>query len=392
MGTLLAVGSLLVALRFTPETPPTSLDWAIATGGVAAIPAAQRRTAQDPARRGLGDPWPVVRARAVRGLSDIDDPKDVSRLWDMRRDPDTGVRMEVVLALTNDGQIGKAKDRLLNGPGSALAARMDAFLKRIGDGPPTEQEVAMIRAELQDFRSEVDAFIGFDLTGTVQGLGASDRDLLQRCLAYLTRCSRGGVEGDEWPFPICGNWQSWPYEKEGALMEFVKSHSEIVREALTRRQVSPALLAALAETGNPEWQGVLRQYLNSRDSNLQATAAEGLGVLGDQAAVPQLRRLIRSPKVGVALSSMTSLRLLLGDRASADFINYLSRVPDDDLREAFVYVEPTIGMLSAALSSPRVAVRIFVAETLRDRDGVPDSLRRRVLQDPDPEVRAAIGD
>ena len=89
---------------------------------------------------------------------------------------------------------------------------------------------------------------------------------------------------------------------------------------------------------------------------------------------------------------MTTLRLLLGDRASADFINYLSRVPDDDLREAFVYVEPTIGMLSAALSSPRVAVRIFVAETLRDRDGVPDSLRRRILQDPDPEVRAAIGD
>lgn len=360
---MLGVGLLMAALRFSSTGMPLDIAYPLAAGRHHE----RLGTVHDQLRARLGDGWPLVRARAVMALGKIDDPKDLNVLWDLRRDDDPRVRMEVVLALRNGGRLDKALEEDLNSPNRAFDGRVE-LLQRLAEEAVTDIQREDVRRALAEIKHDLDQWITFDLGGTVVALDPTDAPLLDRVLKYL--CLRGpeGVRGDELPKGRCAFGEPWwPLNVTGALIAFSARFRTVIEKALDGTPTT-ALVAALGESDDLSWAPRLRRMLSSRDSNLQATAAQALGQLGDQASIPDLRKLLGSPKVGVALAAMASLSSLLGDRAAPDFAFYLRRVADADLRQVFEDVRASKGVLLALQHSPRHAVRALAVEFLDSED------------------------
>lgn len=90
----------------------------------------------------------------------------------------------------------------------------------------------------------------------------------------------------------------------GALQDLAFDRFREVAEAIERAVVrlagdSPALRElpfVIAEVGEPGGPRVLKGYLGHKDAEVVAAAIEALAMLGDPAALPELRKLVRDPR------------------------------------------------------------------------------------------------
>ena len=243
----------------------------------------------------LGDPNPLVRSMAARAAGDVADSAAATRLIALLADPAWRVRVNAAHAL------GALKAQA--GAPGLRAALQDS-------NPHVRWESALSLGALRDTAAaaSLQAALADSATGVVQGAAiallqirgeeavptvAPALDLLPPFLRSGLIDALGDLTGPASLEILLARVRadSDPAEAAGAA-------SALSRRATDRRAAIPALRAALG----------------SKDFTVVASAAEGLGALGDSASVPALARLLaarsKPDDADVAASAATALAAL----------------------------------------------------------------------------------
>jgi cellulose synthase operon protein C len=122
--------------------------------------------------------------------------------------------------------------------------------------------------------------------------------------------------------------------------------------------VSVAAAWSLARLGTRSSLAQLERLAAVEDGELRALALVGLGRLGDARAIPQVRKLLRSPEAGALPRAAAAFAAgALGLRGEADALTELSRDPDPTVRAQAILALARLGLEPAATA---------IAETLTE--------------------------
>jgi HEAT repeat protein len=361
----------------------------------------RRREAVAPLSALVRDPDAGVRLEVVRALRSLRDVSAVPALVTSLQDGDPKIRQEAISAL-----VEIYSDRERGGPIDRFLQAFSDEYERTSVPPYTAVDPSVFTGLARTLRDE-DKSVREESAYAIGILGGSsvsnalvaalqDPDSSVRAAAATALGKVGTAEEGKSLIPLLGDEstsvQNRALQAIGVLR--VKEAGAALRERFDqtrRRPQGQRILAALSRIGDPAQGDFFRELLSSSDPEERRLAVEGLGRIADPGMLPAFKKDFQREKNPDVRLAYNFAIVMLGDKAFIDSIALaLGKSGSTGDRARAYILELGIGIapdLYAYLNDPDPAVRGGVADVLAqlgDTAAIPRLTP--LLNDPDSGV------
>jgi HEAT repeat protein len=358
----------------------------------------------------LSDPSLDVRTEAVKAIVEIGGPRSLEPLVQATRDNDAEVQIRAVDGLVNFYSPGYLKSGLtgtLKRAGTSITSKFSDTNDLVIE-PYVEVRPEVITAlgkvtsggASMTSRANAARALGIlrgkgAIDDLVAALKSKDDQVMYESLVALQKIRDPEVA------PRIAFLLNDPAEKiqvaaletTGMLMN--KSAAPTIRQVIDRtrsQKVRRAAVSALAMLPDPANKPVFSSYLNDKDDQLRAAAAEGYARLNDPSDLPAIEKLFESEKKMNARLSLAFAAVSLGNNGLTEFSPLQYLVNALNSRTYRGVAEPFLLELTRNLGVRRTLYQVLKTGTRDERIYLARALARTGDQETAPYLEALASD